>query len=389
MEKSLSAVLSRARAELPPRRMYDAVKLMISILERIAKNPGDDKYRSVNTACQAFAPVGSHAALRECFVICGFTDKGQFMEYDPATPTESLFAALDTLHGVSLDLHEEYCAAEEKRLAEQHDRMMKNEERRKSLLAAESRLPQLVDTAERVGDVNTLAKLPDKCIETLVAVLRNCLLHPGDAKFHRLRCSNAKVQQTIAAHPDALAFLAKVGFESEGGELVVRNAGQCEQSLAGGLRTLEDVTRVQLETTTAEFNNQVEGMEKLRAVRQEQQKQQEVSLSKAATLGEEQKEYLLAATQLISDIQGFMEQEWLLRGAVGYEAQFRKEGRRLMDEFKETLDIAKLHAIRDDWEKRVLKAKDETGRTMINTIYTPNDRETGKPHPSTFTGKNV
>jgi hypothetical protein len=72
----------------------------------------------------------------------------------------------------------------------------------------------------------------------------------------------------------------------------------------------------------------------------------------------------LVATQLINDIAAYMELEWHLKGGNGFQAEHRREAKRLLEEYRKgTLGMPELHRLANAAEESYIAAKKDAGIT--------------------------
>ena len=75
-------------------------------------------------------------------------------------------------------------------------------------------ISQAVAGGAIASTVKTCSELTNhpRTLRAIRRVLQNLMDHPDESKYRQLRLANATVQATLAAHPQALALLASVGF---------------------------------------------------------------------------------------------------------------------------------------------------------------------------------
>lgn len=57
---------------------------------------------------------------------------------------------------------------------------------------------------------------PAETLDALHSILSRLVLHPGEARYRRLRMANAAFQRRVSRHPPALQLLQLAGFEAQG-----------------------------------------------------------------------------------------------------------------------------------------------------------------------------
>ena len=383
----------------------DAVGTMLELVENCVEHPSEGKYRRVRLANERFrARVWLVPGCRDYLEASGFAvvPGGAFLELAPECPPALLVASLRTLRTAAFDAHQRYCAEQERNVQAAHADATAREAKRLRLQDRGVVISASTDAcAPDAAAAVALSAVPTAVLERLTTVLRNVALHgedaasaadPAAAKYFTLKRSNDKVAEVLR-EPAAAALLTACGFaeETAGGAVSVRaklaaDAASCVAGACQGLRTLEEALRLHVSSSAADHSSDLR-MLRERGPRVPKEFAPPPAMGEMSQAAKEER---LAATSLVGDVQGFMEQDWLLRGAVGYRADFRKEGKLLLAAYAAgEKGLAELHALRDRWEAKVAETKRETGRSMLDTIYTPPDAETGKPHPSTFTGRKV
>eukprot|EP01060_Flectonema_neradi_P014535 TRINITY_DN2117_c0_g1_i3.p1 TRINITY_DN2117_c0_g1~~TRINITY_DN2117_c0_g1_i3.p1 ORF type:complete len:376 (+),score=70.01 TRINITY_DN2117_c0_g1_i3:72-1199(+) len=363
-----------SRLELPV-----ALKLATKvrrILENIKKHPGDAKYRSMsktafnNQTDNCGAGVGLIKFL-------GFEEAGDRLLF---TDTLSgLHQSYELIDAAVLTLMEKHRQVTERNLANNHTAMMKAESNRMALLDSKKALNDLLlhpDT-DTVGNVSNLKTLPTDVLVNLDKLLRNIAENPSSEKYRTLKKSNAMIA-TILSCPHAATHLQQAGFTDSSDNSLVCNSEP--HHLASCIKALDAAVSQQAADEELAFEKQAEEMKALR----KKKPKVDPSDQPLGALDPSVQEELTTAMQLINDIQGYMEQEYLLRGAIGFDATFRKEGMKILEQFKVHRSFKILHELRDNWAHKIEVTKRETKRSMVNTIYCPPDPETGKPHPASF-----
>ena len=376
-----------------------AVGEALTVLEKILANcvahPGDEKYHQVRLTQEIFMnKVWRVHGCRRFLENVGFFLLGTHVRlsaYDPA----KLLASLEAIREAKYQLHCKQSEQKQRRVEVLHYEAALKEERRLRLQERDTEINHLIDKHHPDPEVaEGLAQLPSSLIDRLTTILRNILLHKNDptaSKYFVLRCANPKIRELLD-RPFVSDLLSECGFAtSEETFSIEARLGEksLDSDVAGALKTVESALKRSIALSEQAQADHREGVKLLRKRGVPQSAQSDPPPS-GRQLSKDAQESLLTATQLINDIQGLMEQEWLLKGAIGYEANFRKEGKAMLERYnKAELSLINLHALKESWEERVEKVKATTGRTLVNTIYAPPDKETGKPHPSSFTGRNV
>eukprot|EP01062_Namystynia_karyoxenos_P014750 TRINITY_DN15327_c1_g1_i1.p2 TRINITY_DN15327_c1_g1~~TRINITY_DN15327_c1_g1_i1.p2 ORF type:complete len:399 (+),score=163.13 TRINITY_DN15327_c1_g1_i1:77-1273(+) len=388
--EGVAGAVGALRAAAGDDAAFAAVSLLLRMTRNVRDHPSDDKYRSVRAAAPAFqSAVAGSPEGRTLLRACGWALRRPRQGGEPvAVLPESegpaaLLAALAALEECHFDLAEARREREEQRVASAHAAHLREERRREELLERRRAVDAAADAAPAVGDADALSRIPAAELETLAVLLRNPLLWPDEPKYRRLRRANGRLAPLLQGPAGEL--LRSAGFApGEDGDYVLGDPAR----LAGALRSVDEALRLQAERDAADFAEQSAALQQ-QGAQQRRRREEEERARPVRPMSAAEQERLLTATRLISDVQGLMEQDWLLRGAVGVDAQFRKEGRALLESFKADGDLERLHRLKDHWERKVEQTKRDTGRTMVNTIYCRPDPETGKPHPSSFVGKNL
>ncbi|KAJ9449323.1 hypothetical protein DIPPA_18387 [Diplonema papillatum] len=355
-------------------KAYEACRTMKKLIGNVVRDPTEPKYERLKvTENSTFnkAVWSSVKGTRPFLAMAGFKQQG-FEVVLVSRSAVALTTAVDVLDSALLDLQLRITGKREKAVEAAHSAHVRREQMREEAIQAAKDIDKLVDQAEPAGDIEALSALPGPAIERLLVVFRNILRSPGDEKYRRLNTGNDKVA-AITSHPAAAAHLLLCGFRLEATHYVL-SFGEADRDtalrhVAGGVRGLEKALLVESNRVALSF-------EEFTAYKHKVKKHAPAQEAPKGPLDKAKQEERWTAMALINDVQGLMEQEWLLKGAVGFEAPFRKAGIELRKQYAEgSVGLIELNALRDTWEANVHAVKVDTGKTLIHTLLPSRETE--------------
>ena len=344
------------------------------ILLKIIQNPGSDRFRSISL--KAFnQQTGGIPTGEDIMKVVGFEhrdDRLLFMD-----SLSQIHQHHDVIDSIILSLSTKQKELSSIILNNNHTAMIQKESNRQHQFEDVLALSNLIENNKTpLGDPQKLKNLPSHILERLHKLLRNIGENPSTDMYRTIRVQNVSVKELLEFN-EAEAQLKLAGFTLFGDSLITTSNLNI---IISCLKTVETSLSIQAAEEQQQFEDTADQMRQLRL----KKPKPDPSEAPLGLLDPSIQEELTTAMQLVNDIQGLMEQDYLLRGAVGYEATYRKNGKKIFEEFKCHRSFKILHDLLDEWTLKVENTKRETKRTMFNTIHCPPDSETGKPHPATL-----
>eukprot|EP00756_Hemistasia_phaeocysticola_P025914 Hpha_TRINITY_DN16032_c1_g1::TRINITY_DN16032_c1_g1_i1::g.121937::m.121937 len=323
-ETRIRTEVGALRNTVHPEAALAAVSLLQRMTDNVVQYPSDDKYRAVKLSSKAVSNnLWKYPEAQRLARASGWVPRGEELVLALAPPggaagvcPAAVLSVRSVLEGISLDLQAVCRRREEARVAAAHEAHLREEEARRGRFERQLALDRAMDEADTIGDIEAISLLPGGVLETLSTLLRNPYLQPETERMRRLRVENPRVAE-ILGHDVGVRVLRDAGFvESEGKELELKDL----TAIPGCLCALSAAVAIQQQREEDTFAEHAAAVAR-RGEAQKKRAQEEERDKMHKVLSPAQQERLLTATGLVSDVQGFMEQDWLLRGGQGFEAR--------------------------------------------------------------------